>query len=398
MNKVIAIHLRGVAFQLEEEGYDALRAYLDGAARTLASNPDKAEIIADIEQSIGDKFRGRLSESRNVILAPDVKAVLAEMGPVSDDSAATETTANASAGDAKTASTASPGENTDARSEFEPEPPRKLYTLSGGAVLGGVCNGLAAYLGVEVTLLRLAFVILCFFSFGTLAALYFIATLIIPEAKTPEEKAAARAPSSTAKDFIRRAEAGYYEGLKSMPDREARREWKRKFRREMRHKFGWQWDNPTGCGATGAPAQPLPPGSYLLLSLLSTLKGLLTLLAVIVALSLLFTGTILSVPFPGTIPHWVGLLFLFLAYKIAVTPLKIARRAIWYRHAGGGARHWRWHPVLELWNGLVAICFAVLFIWLADRFIPQFHTGLQHLPVLMHQIADSVQQWWNSGG
>ena len=57
MNKVITINLNGNAYQLEEDGFEALRTYLESAARRLEGNPDKAEIIADIEQSIGDKFR-----------------------------------------------------------------------------------------------------------------------------------------------------------------------------------------------------------------------------------------------------------------------------------------------------------------------------------------------------
>jgi len=41
MNRVIPINLNGNAYQLEESGYEALRAYLDHAARRLESNPDK---------------------------------------------------------------------------------------------------------------------------------------------------------------------------------------------------------------------------------------------------------------------------------------------------------------------------------------------------------------------
>ena len=41
MNKVITINLNGIAYQLEESGYDALRDYLDHAARRLGNNPDK---------------------------------------------------------------------------------------------------------------------------------------------------------------------------------------------------------------------------------------------------------------------------------------------------------------------------------------------------------------------
>ncbi|HET7535153.1 MAG TPA: hypothetical protein VFJ90_01770, partial [Candidatus Didemnitutus sp.] len=89
MNKVIIIHLNGHAYHLEEGGYDALRVYLDSAARQLEGNPDKDEIIADIEQAIADKCRAVLSASRTVVLTSDIEAIIAEMGPVDDGSAST---------------------------------------------------------------------------------------------------------------------------------------------------------------------------------------------------------------------------------------------------------------------------------------------------------------------
>ena len=51
MNKVVTIDLNGRAYQLEESGFDALRAYLDDAEVRLADDPGKAEIIADLEQA-----------------------------------------------------------------------------------------------------------------------------------------------------------------------------------------------------------------------------------------------------------------------------------------------------------------------------------------------------------
>ncbi len=42
MQKVITINLNGNAYQLDETGYDALRAYLDHADAQLGANPDKA--------------------------------------------------------------------------------------------------------------------------------------------------------------------------------------------------------------------------------------------------------------------------------------------------------------------------------------------------------------------
>ena len=54
MQKVISINLNGIAYQLEEDGYDALREYLAGAEQQLHDNPDRAEIMADLEQAFVD--------------------------------------------------------------------------------------------------------------------------------------------------------------------------------------------------------------------------------------------------------------------------------------------------------------------------------------------------------
>ena len=87
MNKVITINLNGLAFQLEEAGYEALRAYLDGAARNLGDNPDKDEIIADIEQAIADKCRVVLGAYKNVVVTQEITQIIQEMGPVQDAAA-----------------------------------------------------------------------------------------------------------------------------------------------------------------------------------------------------------------------------------------------------------------------------------------------------------------------
>jgi hypothetical protein len=60
MKKVITINLNGNAYQIDESGYAALVAYLEGAERQLEDNPDRAEIVADLEQAIAEKCRGFL--------------------------------------------------------------------------------------------------------------------------------------------------------------------------------------------------------------------------------------------------------------------------------------------------------------------------------------------------
>src|SRR5664279_2997077 len=81
MNKVIMINLGGVAYQLEEGGYDALRAYLETATARLQGNPDREEILSDIERAIAEKFRALLGSHKTVVVTKEVAAVLAEMGP-----------------------------------------------------------------------------------------------------------------------------------------------------------------------------------------------------------------------------------------------------------------------------------------------------------------------------
>src|SRR5262245_51544205 len=82
MRKVTTINLNHNAYQIDEDGYEALRAYLDDAARALASNPDREEILADLEQAIADKCRHALGQYKTVVSAAEIARILTEMGPV----------------------------------------------------------------------------------------------------------------------------------------------------------------------------------------------------------------------------------------------------------------------------------------------------------------------------
>ena len=85
MNKVITINLDGLAYQLEEGGYDVLRMYLETAAARLKGNPDRDEILSDIERAIAEKFRARLGAHKTVVAAKEVADALTELGPIEAD-------------------------------------------------------------------------------------------------------------------------------------------------------------------------------------------------------------------------------------------------------------------------------------------------------------------------
>ncbi|KIL36255.1 hypothetical protein SD71_08810 [Cohnella kolymensis] len=57
---------------------------------------------------------------------------------------------------------------------------RKLYRSTRDRKIFGVCGGLAEYLGVDATLLRILLVVVTFFSAGSVIIVYIIAGFVIP--------------------------------------------------------------------------------------------------------------------------------------------------------------------------------------------------------------------------
>ncbi|EAD2777678.1 PspC domain-containing protein [Listeria monocytogenes] len=63
---------------------------------------------------------------------------------------------------------------------------KKLYKSSSQKMIAGVCGGIAEYFGIEVTIVRLIWVVATLF-FGSGILLYILAAIIIPKA-TPESE------------------------------------------------------------------------------------------------------------------------------------------------------------------------------------------------------------------
>jgi phage shock protein C len=82
-----------------------------------------------------------------------------------------------------------------------PDERRRLTRSRTNRILGGVCAGLADYLGVDVVLIRIAFVVLAFAGGGGVI-LYLIGWILIPE-EEPGAAPAARHPSVAPGDSAR---------------------------------------------------------------------------------------------------------------------------------------------------------------------------------------------------
>ena len=165
MQKVISINLNGNAYQLEESGYNALQAYLTDAERALASNPDRAEIIVDLEGAIADKCQKFLSPHKSVVTSDEVERIVKEMGPI-----------DAAQGQEEAGTESSEGRKQEARTEA---PPKRLFRNPDGAMIAGVCNGLAGYFAVDVAFVRIGFVLAAILTKGVGMILYVVMMFIL---------------------------------------------------------------------------------------------------------------------------------------------------------------------------------------------------------------------------
>ena len=178
MQKVITINLNGNAFQLDEDGYEALRAYLADAGARLEGNPDASEIIRDLEQAIAEKCQRLLGPGKTVVTTIEIGQILREVGPVENSVGAPHIP------HAVPPTTAQP---------------KRLYQIREGAMLSGVANGLAAYFNIDPTIVRVAWVMAAVMEMtkydrppALTMGVYVLLMFIVPYAKTSEERAAAQ--------------------------------------------------------------------------------------------------------------------------------------------------------------------------------------------------------------
>lgn len=377
MQKVITINLNGNAYQIDESGYAALVGYLEVAERQLADNPDRTEIVADLEQAIADKCRGFLSPHKTVVTSAEVDQIIKEMGPV-------EAAGNEPHGTGAPAAGA-------AHQQSQRTGPRRLYRIPEDGMWEGVCSGIAAYVGVDPVFVRILFLVLIFWSAGLGLIGYWILASIIPEASTPDERAAAHGQLPlNAQELIDRARKNYSDFKGS---RDSRRQWRRE-RREWRHQWrrsmrDWRWNRWNRWG--GAPYAPSPAG-YASRVVAGVMVPVLTLISVALfwvwlfaMYSLVTRQAVFGQALPDDMPLWLGIVILVVVYQAVAWPLHMMRRSSYY--AIGGT----YHGMLSVFDGILGLGFVVGGVWLAFHFVPEAREFLLQLPDIIRSFVDSVR-------
>jgi phage shock protein PspC (stress-responsive transcriptional regulator) len=357
MQKVVNISLNGIAYQLEEPGYNQLRVYLERAEARLKDSPDRTEIMNDLEQAIGEKCARALSPHKTVVNEAEIAKILEEMGPV--ESAEEKADGGASEG-AKTERAAP---------SFSGEPRKRLYNIREGAMWAGVCNGIAAYINVDVTWVRLAFVLVTIFSWGGLILVYIALAFIVPTANTAEDRAAAFGAPFSTEEFLGRAKKNFESFGK---DRQWRREWRRQ-QRQWHKQWAHMNEQMRHTTAQAAPYMSHTARAItgIFLPIAAIIGAVLFVGWILALISLVTQHTVFGWALPHGMPLWVGILLLVMIYIAISAPLKMIRH--------GGHQAAGHHPGWGALHGLMWIGFTALFFWLAYTFFPGVHELVDQL-------------------
>lgn len=174
MKKTINIGLAGQSFTIDEDAYVRLDNYLKAFRSKTDMGAQTNEVMDGLEERIAELFTESLGSTTRVVDLSIVLQVISRIG-MPDGSSAFE--------EREQQRTSFAGEAT---SDSE-HPVHKLYRDTDNRVFGGVCSGIAAHLGCDVTLIRIIAVIALFF--GSAGGwIYVILWIVAPKAITPTQK------------------------------------------------------------------------------------------------------------------------------------------------------------------------------------------------------------------
>jgi phage shock protein PspC (stress-responsive transcriptional regulator) len=165
MNEITRIHLGRQPFTISMDAHKALREYLESIKKVVGGS--REEVIEEIELRMAELLLERGITEDKTVLIGDVCYLMEQLGKP---------------GDFKTedGDDEAPGANDESQS-------KRLFRDEKNGIVAGVCSGLAAYINVDVTIVRLAFILLTIMA-GWGILLYIVLWIVVPPAKTNSDR------------------------------------------------------------------------------------------------------------------------------------------------------------------------------------------------------------------
>jgi len=158
----VNVSLNRSTLQFDDAAYARLEQYLAESASLLEGDPDPQEILNDLEQAVADQCTRRMVAGQTIVALAQLEPALGEIGTVQVPNGGTQPA--------------------PASRERAPDGARPLRQISEGAVISGVCQGIARYFALDVTLLRVIAVLLLLGTGGGMIPVYLALMLLMPYA------------------------------------------------------------------------------------------------------------------------------------------------------------------------------------------------------------------------
>lgn len=176
MNKTFPTNINGRVYYIDEDAYTLLKDYLHQLHITFGGE-EGLEIVGDIEARIAELFDERIAAGAAVITIADVNRVIERMGRPEELNEGYES-----------GSAESPVQEEKPFVSINLPVRKRLFRNMQNKVFGGVISGLGTYLGWDITIIRVAVVLLALFTyFWPLCVIYLVAWMIIPPARTSKQ-------------------------------------------------------------------------------------------------------------------------------------------------------------------------------------------------------------------
>jgi phage shock protein PspC (stress-responsive transcriptional regulator) len=173
MHNIISVQLAGRVLPIEEQAWNRLQAYFDALRRSVEVGRQDRTVLDKAEVQLADLLSGALTPAHPTLQLADVESALSNLSFREASGSASGDTANRNP------------HLVSAGPEFTPRQPyTRFYRNSADKVCGGVCSGVAHYLGIDPLLIRILTVLLFCTGWGILG--YLLIWVLAPEA--PLEK------------------------------------------------------------------------------------------------------------------------------------------------------------------------------------------------------------------
>lgn len=192
MNKILHVNLGGYALTIDDDAFEYLQSYLENIRNRFSESDGRDEIMRDVESRLGELITQHLGQ-HSIVMLPHVQSAVEVMGKPEDFGGDPASSKSASFNLGKTIRTG-----------------KRLFRDEESAVIGGICSGLATYVGISDPLwMRLIFVLLTLISAGFWVPVYLLLWIIVPPARSTGDRLAMKGEPVNVDNIAREFEKGY---------------------------------------------------------------------------------------------------------------------------------------------------------------------------------------------